>query len=633
MKPFFLFSIVLIWGFQCSIAQTAPLKKWDARFGGNQDDIPFSVLQTNDGGYILGGYSHSGISGDKTQASQGGYDYWILKIDSHGVKLWDVRFGGNNDDRLYSVQQTDDGGYILGGYSNSGINGDKTQEKRGSADYWIVKIDSTGIKQWDAAFGGSGSDYFSSLGQTNDGGYILGGYSSSGISGDKTQSSQGSSDFWIVKTDANGTKQWDARFGGSDIEYLHSVQQTADGGYILSGSSYSGISGDKSQASQGGGDYWIVKTDANGIKQWDARFGGSDTEGMGCLDQTVDGGYIVGGWSYSGIGGDRTESNQGSDDYWIVKMNVDGVKQWDARFGGESFDVLNSLQQTFEGGYILGGESFSGISGDKTEPNWDVSLSTPDYWIVKTDANGVKEWDKRFGGSGRDEILALDQTADGEYIFGGRSSSGISGDKTQDCWGDDDYWIVKTESKAAGCKIPFGLLTSNIKSASATLGWKNVTGAEAYSVRYRKTGMNPWTITSSPIRSKKLTGLSANTEYEWSVKSLCNVQTGLSSDWSATQNFTTKPLRLEDDSEGEIFVEVFPNPASTTIHLQLPSTPATITVFNLLGEKVREEKVSLPAGQAGGGEITMDVSELPAGLYFVRTEEAMVGKFVKLACR
>src|SRR5207248_1697389 len=112
-------------------------------------------------------------------------------IDSNGNKVWDKRFGGMNDDWLYSMQQTNDGGYILGGYSNSDSSGDKTEPTRGDIDYWIVKIDSLGNKEWDKRFGGLNEDYLTSLQQTADGGFILGGYTLSDSSGDKTQDSWG----------------------------------------------------------------------------------------------------------------------------------------------------------------------------------------------------------------------------------------------------------------------------------------------------------------------------------------------------------------------------------------------------------------------------------------------------------
>jgi len=427
-------------------AQIVTFKEWDATFGGSKNDYLYSLKQTADGGYILGGSYSSGVLGDNSLST---YDYWIVKTDANGVKQWDARFGGSSYDALRSLQQTADGGYILGGYSSSGISGDKTQASQGGNDYWILKTDANGVKQWDARYGGSGGDNLYSLQQTADGGYILGGWSSSGISGDKTQESQGGSDYWIVKTDANGTKQWDARFGSSDYDNLNSLHQTDDGGYILGGYSESGISGDKTQASQGGTDYWIVKTDANGVKQWDARYGGSGGDNLYSLQQTADGGYILGGASESGISGDKTQTSQGGSDCWIVKIDANGAKQWDARFGGSDYDDLFSLQQTADGGYILGGTSNSGISGDKTQ----ASQGGYDYWIVKTDPIAVKIWDARFGGSGYDYLRSLQQTADGGYILGGYSYSGISGDKTQANQGATDYWIVKVASSCSGLVI------------------------------------------------------------------------------------------------------------------------------------------------------------------------------------
>ena len=134
------------------------IKKWDKTFGGDTTESLSSLQQTTDGGYILGGTSYSGISGDKTQASRGDMDYWIVKTDANGIKQWDKTFGGDGDDGLFSLQQTIDGGYILGGYSNSGIGGDKTQASRGDYDYWIVKTDANGMKQWDKTFGGDTLD-------------------------------------------------------------------------------------------------------------------------------------------------------------------------------------------------------------------------------------------------------------------------------------------------------------------------------------------------------------------------------------------------------------------------------------------------------------------------------------------
>jgi subtilisin family serine protease len=182
---------------------------WQNTIGGSGDDQLSIIRQTADGGYILGGSSNSDISGDKTQANKGGYDYWIVKLNATGQIQTQRTIGGSGDDYLSDIRQTTDGGYILGGYSNSGISGDKTEASQGGYDYWVVKLSATGAIEWQNTIGGNSTDYLQSIQQTIDGGYILGGYSNSGISGDKTEVNQGSSssssDYWAVKLSATGT--------------------------------------------------------------------------------------------------------------------------------------------------------------------------------------------------------------------------------------------------------------------------------------------------------------------------------------------------------------------------------------------------------------------------------------------
>ena len=367
------------------------------------------------------------------------------------VKQWDFRFGGNYDDKLQSFQQTSDGGYILGGTSGSAISGDKTQPNQDTTfatpDFWIVKIDSIGNKQWDKTFGGTAWDQLSLLQQTADNGYILGGWSWSGIGGDKTQPTKGDWDYWIIKIDSLGNKQWDKDFGGLATDYLTSVLQTNDGGYILGGLSVSDSTGDKTQNLQGGYDYWIVKTDAFGNKQWDKDFGGIDNDELFAIAQTTDGNFILGGWSASGIGGDKTQTNRGLNDYWILKTDSIGNKLWDKTFGGSNYDYFLSLNKTNDGGFILGGYSYSDSSGDKTQPNWDITFNTADYWIVKTDSLGNKQWDKDFGGTNtEDEFGNISQTQDGGFLFAGSSYSNIGGNKTENNLSPEQSWIIKTDA-------------------------------------------------------------------------------------------------------------------------------------------------------------------------------------------
>jgi len=446
--------VLLILFYQVSFTQAPSIKIFDKRFGGNNEDGFNTFIQTKDGGYLLGGASHSPISGDKTQQdwdpSLATDDQWIVKIDSLGNKQWDKRFGGLSDDFLSAVRQTNDGGYILIGYSESGIGGDKTQPAWGGGDYWLVKIDAAGDKQWDKRFGGNLTDYPSDVQQTKDSGYILAGSSNSPASGDKTQNNwdttNQSSDYWIVKTDTSGNKQWDKRFGGTAQDGLCSILQTNDGGYLLGGLSNSGSNGDKTQPTWGGygdSDYWVVKIDSAGNKQWDKDYGGTSYEQMNSMALTNDGGYILGGFSSSPISGDKTQPSwNGSDDYWIVKMDSVGNKQWDKDYGGTSGENLLHVEQTKDGGYLLSGISASDSGGDKTENN----IGYTQIWLVKVDSSGNKQWDKTILNTGYNFGYAF-QTTDSCYVIGTGTNAGVGGYKTQSNWdvtdSTDDYWIVK----------------------------------------------------------------------------------------------------------------------------------------------------------------------------------------------
>ena len=460
-------------------SQIGPAKQWDKTFGGSGEDVIYSLQQTSDGGYILGGTSKSALGGDKSQASRGLSDMWVVKLDKNGNKIWDKTFGGSDDDFLFSLRQTADGGYLLGGASSSGIGGDKTQANKGTEDYWIIKIDSLGNKTWDKSFGGNSFDRLMSLQQTSDGGYILGGSSSTDINGDKSQPSKGSSDYWIIKLDSNGNKIWDKSIGGTSIEGFYSLEQTLDGGYILNGYSSSDIGGDKTQFSIGGDDFWIVKLDSVGNRLWDKTLGGNGYEYISKIRQTSDGGYILGGRSDSGIGFDKSQASKGNYDYWVLKLNANGNKIWDKTIGGSDADYFSDLQQTSDGGYILGGTSISSISGDKTQSGSGAF----DYWIVKLDGGGNKLWDRTIGGRDNEGFSSLQQTSDGGFILGGSSLSGITGDKSQIAKGDYDFWIVKLAAEVTGIKEPeanFNVFISpNPNQGKFTLQLSNLTSAKA----------------------------------------------------------------------------------------------------------------------------------------------------------
>ncbi len=413
------------------IAQTAPTIQWQKSVGGSRDDYANSVQQTADGGYIIGGYS-----------PEIDYDYWVVKFDSSGTVQWQKSFGGSDVDIVNSIRQTTDGGYIVAGYSNSN-DGDVSGHHgtTNNYDYWVVKLDSSGAIQWQKSLGGTDSERADSVQQTADGGYIVAGYSAS-TDGDVSghHGNIGYPDYWIVKLDSIGTIQWEKSLGGSGSDIAYSIQQTTDGGYIVSGFNAS-IDGDVTghHGNINDTDYWIVKLDNSGAIQWQKSLGGSNSEYPYSIQQTTDGGYIVAGSSDSSDGDvSGHHGTTDNNDFWVVKLDSAGVIQWQKSLGGNSNEYAFSVHQTTDGGYIVAGSSYStdgDVSGHHgTEYNFD-------YWVVKLSSSGNIQWEKALGGSNSDSALSIQQTTDGGYVVVGFSSS-TDGDVGGN-HGSSDLWIVK----------------------------------------------------------------------------------------------------------------------------------------------------------------------------------------------
>ncbi|MBI5471107.1 MAG: T9SS type A sorting domain-containing protein [Ignavibacteriae bacterium] len=365
-------------------AQT-PDTLWTRTFGGSNIDVGYSVQQTRDGGYVIAGYTRS-------FGSMSGRNVWLVKTDQSGSRLWSNAFGGDADDEGYAVQQTADGGYVIAGYTKSNT--------AGGTDMLLMKADTIGNIAWLYTFGGAQDDEAYAVQQTRDGGFIVAGATSS--------FGAGSRDVWLLKTNGAGSEVWRKTLGGFGSDGARSVQQTPDGGYIITGWTYSHGPGAV-------GNVWLVKTDSLGNAVWNKFFGGNDVDRGLCVEQTRDGGFVLTGYTSS--------SGAGLDDLLLIKTDSAGNAQWTKTFGGTGRDYGNSVQQTSDGGYIVAGYTLSfGSGGD-------------DVWLIKTDLSGNQTWGATYGGSASDVGYSVKQTSDGGYIVTGHTLSYGAG--------VHDVWLIK----------------------------------------------------------------------------------------------------------------------------------------------------------------------------------------------
>jgi hypothetical protein len=376
-------AVLLVSLVSVSCGEPPPETVWSKTFGGSDLDAGWSVQETSDGGYIVVGLTASYGAGNR--------DIWMIKTDSSGDIGRNKTFGGSGQDYGRSVQQTSDGGYIIAGYTLS--------YGAGSVDVWLIKTDSSGDVAWNKTFGGSDNDYGYSVRQTADGGYIIAGSTHSYGAGDQ--------DLWLIKTDSSGDVAWSKTFGGLNDETSRSVQQTADGGYIIAGSTRSYGAGDQ--------DVWLIKTDSSGDVVWNKPFGGSVADWGSSVQQTADGGYIIAGSTHS--------YGAGNQDLWLIRTNSSGDVAWNKTFDRSDIDHGGSVQQTSDGGFIIAGFTSS------------YGIGSADAWLIKTDSSGDETWNQTFGGSDNDYGRSVQQTSDGGYIITGETRSYGAGNY--------DVWLIK----------------------------------------------------------------------------------------------------------------------------------------------------------------------------------------------
>jgi len=418
-------------------AANTPSIEWQRSYGGTNTDIIYALEPGVQGELVMAGVATSP-------------GYWLLRMDSAGNPLSEIRHHGDDADVATACKILPDGGFYLAGYSYSGASGSKSSTNFGGADYWVLRLDASGNKIWDRSFGGQRDDFLTTLALSEDGGCLLGGMSAWSTNGNKTSLDFGSEDYWVVRLGSDGSKLWERSFGTTNSDTLQYVLPIGGNGYLLAGSSRgipSGTTGgNRTNTGFGNFDYWLVRIDAAGNRLWETAYGGSSSDVLLCAAPTSDGGFVLGGRSSSDSNGTKLSQHYGGGDYWVVRIDANGQQVWDWAFGGTGQDDLQRIEAVGDG-FILAGRSTSPISGNKESP----SFGSGDYWIVRIDGNGAKLWELSLGGTDDDWPYGIRQTTDGGWVVGGSSRSGANGNKTTPplrsggglFFERDDVWVVK----------------------------------------------------------------------------------------------------------------------------------------------------------------------------------------------
>ena len=473
---------------------------------------------------------------------------------------WQKTLGGSNDDRGNNIIQTTDGGYIATGYTESS-DGNIT-DNQGLHDIWVIKLNSVGFIQWQKTFGGTDNEQGNEILQTIEGGYILTGWTASNNGNISTN--YGGTDFWVIKLDPSGNLEWEKNFGGTSGDFGVSIKQTYEGGFIIGGVTYSNdidLSGDTRFTP----DFWVVKLNSTGNIEWHKTLGGSSFDYIDDIEQSIDGGYIIGGRVLSDDG--NITNNQGGYDSWIIKLNSVGEIQWQKTFGGTGNDYLFDIQKTIDGGFIT--------IGSTTSNDGDVSINkgNGDCWVVKFNETGIIQWEKTFGGTGNDEANMIKQTNDGNYIFIGYTNS-LDGDIIFSN-GGYDFWIVKIDE------------IGNI------LWQKTLGGAdEDFGNSIQQTSDGGFiTIGYTNSTSKDITGNNGLNDF-WIVK--------LEEEEALSINKVEKDI-----------IQIYPNPVTSVLNIKTVNevTFDKIIITDLLGNLVLEQKLK---------NLKVNINKLSLGVYILQ---------------
>lgn len=640
---------------------------WQNTIGGDYYDRLTAICPTPDGGCMLGGSSASFASGDKTESCKlnggGGrtYDYWLVKLSADGEIEWQDVIGGKGDDFLSDMHATTDGGYIIAGNSNSGNSGDKTEVNVGLEGYWIVKLNADLTIEWQNTIDGIYHDYAKSIYETSDGGYIVGGESNSSLSGEKLEPSFNDSyDYWIIKLSPEGDIEWQNTIGGNSDDYLGSVSETSDGQYIVAGYSNSNASGDKTENKKGDEDFWILKLDEDGNIVWQNTIGGNEGEFNAQIQETEDGGFLLCGSSATNLSADKTVTGFGLYDIWLLKLDDVGNILWQDVYGGSNDDGFNSFTQTNDGGILLGSNSRSNISGNKTEDAINSGGGGPqDLWIIKLEGDTCLPTTEVC--NGRDDDC--DGFIDEDALV---TSAIIATDETTFCQGGS---VPLSVTYKGNCSFQWKRNGKNISGANSPVYLATKSGVYACKVI---TNCGPAISEGIVVEGKKnphatvsASGplvfcpggsvvLSANAGggliYQW-LKNGVDITGATDIDYTATtagvyrclvtkaptgcsklSNTATVTVACRE-GEAESIIQnplfsIYPNPSTNkiTVEIQSLNDSELLIIMDITGKQLEEITITQAV-------TTIDISNFSSGIYLIKLANSnmqYIEKFVKL---
>lgn len=420
----------LLLGGQSLFAQLPPLQ-WANKYGGSTVDIPFVIKMTSDGGTIVAGYTDSKDGHVTNLASRDYWDLWVAKLDRCGNIEWQRAWGGSGYESARDIEQTADGGYIVLGETNS-TDGGVVAGYGGTKDIWLLKLDATGNLQWQKRYGGNGLDIGNHLQILDDGSFLIAASSSSN-NGDITgnHGTGGYTDGVILRIDASGGMVWSKCFGGTKNEELLDFEIINNRIYL---SGYANSTDGDIPPSQKNYDAWLLAIDLNGNKIYSKVYGGAQNDVAYAMSRATDGSLTLAGYTTSNDG--DVSGAKGSQDYWVVNIGTNGTLNWQKVLGGTDAEYANALLTDTDGGYLIGGISYSN-DGDVTG-----ALGEGDYWVVKLDATGNMLWTENRGGTTNDHLrFMVYNPLQDEYYLAGDSDS-YDGDFI-DGQGETDFAVLK----------------------------------------------------------------------------------------------------------------------------------------------------------------------------------------------